>query len=80
MIAAYGIPTAPIKLARNANEASVIANELGFPVVMKIASPDILHKSDVGGVLLNIKDTHSLQSGYAQMIEPHQVGEARCED
>ena len=64
----YGIPTAPIKLARNAEEAVAIANELGFPLVMKIASPDILHKSDVGGVLLNIQDTLSLQNGYAQMI------------
>ncbi len=68
LVAAYGIQTAPIKLARNAEEAAAIANELGFPLVMKIASPDILHKSDVGGVLLNIKDTSSLQSGYAQMI------------
>jgi acetyltransferase len=68
LLTAYGIQTTPIKLASNADEASSIANELGFPVVMKIASPDILHKSDVGGVLLDIKDTLSLQSGYAQMI------------
>jgi acyl-CoA synthetase (NDP forming) len=57
---AYGIPTAPIKLARDEAEAIQIANELGYPVVMKIASPDILHKSDVGGVMLNIKDAKSL--------------------
>ncbi len=69
LVASYGIPTAPIKLARNEDEAIVIANELGFPVVMKIASPDILHKSDVGGVLLNIKDASSLQSSYAQMLK-----------
>ena len=68
LFTAYGIQTTPIKLARNAEEAATIANELGFPLVMKIASPDILHKSDVGGVLLNIKDMHTLQSGYAQMI------------
>ncbi len=65
----YGIPTEPIKLARNESEAIGIANELGYPVVMKIASPDILHKSDVGGVLLNIKDASVLQSGYAQMMK-----------
>jgi len=69
LMAAYGIPTAPIKLAKNESEAIAIANELSFPVVMKIASPDILHKSDVGGVLLNIKDASSLQSGYAQMMK-----------
>ncbi len=70
LVSSYGIQTAPIKLARNADEASSIANdELGFPVVMKIASPDILHKSDAGGVMLNITDTSSLQSAYTQMME-----------
>ncbi|MCB0119760.1 MAG: acetate--CoA ligase family protein [Anaerolineales bacterium] len=65
----YGIPTAPIKLAANESEAVTIANELGYPVVMKIASPDISHKSDVGGVMLNIQDEQTLQSDYAQMME-----------
>jgi acetyltransferase len=69
LLMAYGIATTPIKLARNIDEAATIANELGFPVVMKIASLDILHKSDVGGVMLNIKDTVSLQGAYAQMTE-----------
>lgn len=69
LMQAYGIPTAPIQLARDEHEAVQIANELGYPVVMKIASPDILHKSDVGGVLLNIQSAAALQSGYAQMIE-----------
>ncbi|MBI5954319.1 MAG: acetate--CoA ligase family protein [Chloroflexi bacterium] len=68
LVSAYGIPTAPVKLAHSPDEAVTIANELGFPVVMKIASPDILHKSDVGGVLLGIENTSSLQSGYTQMI------------
>jgi acetyl coenzyme A synthetase (ADP forming)-like protein len=69
LMQAYGIHTAPIKLARDESEAAAIANELGYPVVMKIASPDILHKSDVGGVLLNIKDEHALQTGYTKMIK-----------
>ncbi len=69
LMQAYGIPTAPIKLAQDENEAVQIADELGYPVVMKIASPDISHKSDVGGVLLNIKDDKALQPGYAQMME-----------
>jgi acetyl coenzyme A synthetase (ADP forming)-like protein len=69
LMAAYGIQTAPIKLARNENEALGIAKELGYPVVMKIASPDILHKSDVGGVLLNITDEESLRNGYAHILE-----------
>ncbi|MBI5825682.1 MAG: acetate--CoA ligase family protein [Chloroflexi bacterium] len=69
LLTAYGIPTAPIKLARDENEAVTIANEIGFPLVMKIASPDILHKSDVGGVILNIKDTASLKSACTKMIK-----------
>jgi acetyltransferase len=77
LLASYEIPTAPIKLARNEQEAIVIANELGFPVVIKIASPDILHKSDVGGVILNIKDAQSFSSAYAQMIK--RVKEAKPE-
>lgn len=68
LMQAYNIPTAPIKLATNGNEAVAIANELGYPVVMKIASPDISHKSDVGGVMLNIQDEASLLSFYAQMM------------
>ncbi|MBI2757963.1 MAG: acetate--CoA ligase family protein [Chloroflexi bacterium] len=69
LMAAYRIPTAPIKLARDETETATIANELGFPVVMKIASPDILHKSDIGGVLLNITSEHEARNGYALLIE-----------
>jgi len=69
LLAAYGIPTAPVKLARNLDEATNFAHELGFPVVMKIASPDILHKSDVGGVLVDVRDVSFLQNGYAQLLE-----------
>ena len=69
LIEAYGIETAPIKLAHSAEEAVAIGNGLGYPVVIKIASPDILHKSDVGGVILNIKDSNSLRSAYTQMMK-----------
>jgi acetyltransferase len=69
LFTSYGIPTAPIKLARELHEAESFADELSYPVVMKIASPDILHKSDVGGVILNIKDAESLQSAYAQIMK-----------
>jgi acetate---CoA ligase (ADP-forming) len=69
LMQAYSIPTAPIKLARDENEALQIAEELGYPVVMKIASPDISHKSDVGGVLLEIQDVKNLRIGYTQMMK-----------
>ncbi|MEP0807583.1 MAG: acetate--CoA ligase family protein [Chloroflexota bacterium] len=69
LLTEYGVPTLPLKLARTAAEAVTIANEMGYPVVMKIASPDILHKSNVGGVILDIQDAASLSSAYAQMME-----------
>ncbi len=69
LVAAYGIPTAPMKFAANADEAAAIARELGFPLVMKIASPDILHKSDVGGVLLDISNEEEACAGYVQLVE-----------
>ena len=69
LMQAYTIPTAAIKLARNENEAVALANELGYPVVMKIASPDISHKSDVGGVLLNLEDAESVSAGFIQMVK-----------
>ncbi|HET9589236.1 MAG TPA: acetate--CoA ligase family protein [Anaerolineales bacterium] len=69
LFAAYGIQTAPIKLARSVDEAISMANDLGYPVVIKIASPDISHKSDLRGVQLNIEDAAALQSAYMQMME-----------
>ena len=80
-VSAYGIPAAPIKLARDEKEAAAIAEELGFPVVMKIASPDILHKSDIGGVLLDVKTEAQVKSGYAQLVESAKAAkpEARIE-
>jgi len=69
LVTAYGIPTAPMKLATSADEAADIARKLGFPVVMKIASQDIFHKSDVGGVLLDIRNEREVYGGYAQLLK-----------
>lgn len=52
---AYGIPTVTTRLAKSPEEVSAFAEELGFPVVVKLFSPDILHKSDVRGVALNLR-------------------------
>ncbi len=54
VLEAYGIRVAPYGIARTAEEAEEIADSIGYPVVMKVVSPDILHKSDVGGVKLNV--------------------------
>jgi len=49
-----GIPTARFKVARSLEEALEAASELGYPVALKVVSPDIVHKSDVGGVVLGV--------------------------
>ncbi len=77
LLIAYNIPAAPIKLACTLHEAESFADELGYPVVMKIASPDILHKSDVGGVILNIQNASALVIAYTQIIKA--VKEAKPE-
>jgi len=69
LVAAYGIPTAAMKLAVSADEAVSIAQEQGYPIVMKIASPDILHKSDVNGILMDLGDEGAVRDGYTQLIE-----------
>ncbi|HEY5982847.1 MAG TPA: acetate--CoA ligase family protein [Anaerolineales bacterium] len=69
LISAYGIPSPASKLATSADDAAALASEIGFPVVMKIASPDIVHKSDVGGVLMGIRDVASVRSGYTQVVD-----------
>jgi acetyltransferase len=68
LLQAYGIPTVLIELARSPQAAAEIAARLGFPVALKIASPDILHKSDVGGVLLNLGDAEAVARGYAAVV------------
>jgi acetate---CoA ligase (ADP-forming) len=64
----YGFPLVPFKLARTADEAIAAAKEMGFPVVMKISGPKILHKTDVGGVKLNLKDEKMVREAYDGMI------------
>lgn len=69
ILAAYGIPIPAAVLVRSENEAIQQAQRLGFPLVLKVASPDIPHKSDVNGVLLNLGDENAVQSGFRQVIE-----------
>ncbi len=69
LITDYGIQVTHPQLAKSEEEAIRIAHEKTYPVVLKIQSPDITHKSDVGGVLLNIAGDDMLRSGYRQLIE-----------
>jgi len=65
LLAAYGIATARPQLAASAAAAAELAERAGYPVVLKVASPDILHKSDVGGVLLGLSDAAAVRAGFA---------------
>jgi acetyltransferase len=56
ILGAYGLPVLPFALATSAPEAVRCANELGYPVVMKVSSEEIVHKFDVGGVVVNVRD------------------------
>jgi len=69
LLKAFGIAATPVQLARTPAEALVAAEALGFPVALKIASPDLPHKSDVSGVRLNISDAHSVRSVFHELIE-----------
>jgi acetyltransferase len=65
---AFHIPTAQASVVRSPNEALVQAESLGFPVVLKINSPDITHKSDAGGVRLGISNAQAVRSAYNDML------------
>src|SRR5262245_35759844 len=65
--AAYGIPLAPIDLATTADAAVSIARRIGFPVALKIESPDIVHKTDVGGVALALGDDADVRRAFERV-------------
>lgn len=65
----YGIPTPAFKVATSARNAAAFAGELGYPVVLKIVSPDIVHKSDVGGVAVGLSSSDAVESTYLRIME-----------
>jgi len=68
VLAAYGIPHAPGELATSPEEAVEAAQRVGFPVALKVASPQIVHKSEVGGVLLDLLDAAAVAAGFARIV------------
>lgn len=66
---AYGIPVTDFKVAKNVAEAVEFAQKIGYPVVLKIVSPDVIHKSDVGGVIVNLEDAKDVQKAYEQIMD-----------
>ncbi len=65
----YSIPVTMFKLAKSEDEATEFAEQIGFPVVLKIVSPDIIHKSDAGGVIVNLKSAVEVRSAYGKILE-----------
>src|SRR6186997_2303276 len=65
---AYGIPVPQEGVAKSAAEAAKLATSMGFPVVMKIVSPDILHKTEAGGVMVGVKSSADVEKNYATIL------------
>ena len=67
--AAYGIPLPKEGLATSASEAARLADKIGYPVVMKIVSPDILHKTEVGGVVVGVSSAAAAEAAYQKIVD-----------
>ena len=69
VLSAFHIPVARTMVAHSPNEALLIAQQLGFPVAMKVNSQDVTHKSDAGGVLLNLNNAHEVRAAYQHIVD-----------
>jgi acetate---CoA ligase (ADP-forming) subunit beta len=67
LLTSYGIPYVSHGVARDVDAAVVCAGEIGYPVVLKVVSTDIVHKTDVGGVIVGLKNEEELRAGYARL-------------
>jgi acyl-CoA synthetase (NDP forming) len=69
ILAHYGLPVLPEKLSLDADQAVRAAEDVGFPVVAKLVSPDIPHKTEIGGVLLHLDDAHAVRQAYHTLMQ-----------
>ena len=69
ILRAYGFPLPKSSLAKNENESAKIAKKIGYPVVMKIASPQIIHKSDAGGVKVNLTNDNEVKAAFKEIVK-----------
>ena len=65
----YGIPVTKFELAKSEDEAVKFAKAIGFPTVLKIVSLDVIHKSDIGGVIVGLKDADEVRQGYNRILQ-----------
>lgn len=75
----YGIPVTKFELAKNEAQAVKLAEKIGFPIVLKIVSPDIVHKSDVGGVVVNLRDAKGVREAHQQIMKNIKKHNAKAE-
>jgi acetate---CoA ligase (ADP-forming) len=68
VLTAYGIPTAPARPARDPDDAARAATEIGYPVVLKVVSPQIIHKTEVGGIRIGLGTALEVKAAYAEMV------------
>ncbi|MGE0352977.1 MAG: acetate--CoA ligase family protein [Gemmatimonadales bacterium] len=69
LLASYGIPTVATRLAGSEDEALAAAEQMGYPVVLKIVSPQIIHKTDVGGVRIHLGNAEEAREAYREILE-----------
>lgn len=69
LCALYGLPVTRFEVAKSEDEAVEAARRIGFPIVLKVISPQVLHKSDVGGVILNLRDEEGIREAYRRIHE-----------
>lgn len=67
LVAAWGVPVVPTRSAATASDARRLAHELGFPAALKLRSPDVVHKSDVGGVRLHLLDDEAVERAFEEL-------------
>ncbi len=65
----YGIPVTELKIAKTPEEAAKFSEEIGYPAVLKIISPNVLHKFDVGGVMLDINSSEEAKNAFNKIVE-----------
>ena len=69
LLKCYGFNVLPTELAKSAGEAGEIAERIGYPLVMKIVSPQIIHKSDAGGVMVGLKNRQEVETAFASIVD-----------
>ena len=79
LLASAGIPVVEAKLATTADEAASIAGDIGYPVALKIVSQQITHKSDVGGVVLNVKDADAVRAAFSEITKAGKKADAKAQ-